>query len=359
MPPNPPLASPPAVSCAPSVRPDDPGGATDAAPAGAPACLCIGTPPAGLLPAGLLPADATQAARTAETARARARVQAALRWLRAHAAEHPDLARLAEAQSLSPAHLQRLFTRWVGVSPKRYVGALTADRARALLTQGAPVLETALAVGLSGPSRLHDLYLGHEGVSPGADSRQGAGLVLRHGLHATPFGPALVLVSAEGLCGLSFVEPGGPLPDGAAALAEARHRWPRATWIADDETTGRVLAQALAAYFGLVPPPGPPLVVSGTRFQVAVWRALLAVPTGTVVSYQDLARAIGCPQAVRAVGTAVGRNPIAVVIPCHRVIRADGGLGGYRYGLARKTALLAWELEAETEADAGADAGAG
>lgn len=269
------------------------------------------------------------------------RIGRAIAWLVAHAEEQPGLDRLAAAMGMSPHHLQRLFTRWAGVSPKRFLGALTLTQARAALEAGASVLDAALEAGLSGPSRLHDLYVAHQGITPGQESSGGEGLEIAHGLHPTPYGPALVLLAPRGLCGLKFIDPDGPLPDADAALAEARTRWPKARLVAAPQRTGallpalfpEVLADPAAA------PPPPPLVVSGTAFQVQVWRALLAIPPGHLATYQQIARAIGHPRAVRAVGNAVGDNPISILIPCHRVIRASGALGGYRWGPLRKRAI--------------------
>ncbi|MDR5653630.1 bifunctional helix-turn-helix domain-containing protein/methylated-DNA--[protein]-cysteine S-methyltransferase [Xinfangfangia sp. LG-4] len=249
---------------------------------------------------------------------------------------------LAARMGMSPAHFQRIFTAWVGVSPKRYQQYLVLDHAKALLAGHATVLETAQETGLSGSGRLHDLFLRWEAMSPGDYARGGAGLVIRWGWCETPFGEALAMATDRGLCGLAFAEEVGR----DAALADMRGRWPQAAFVEDP---GAVAPLVEAAFAGR----GGALHLIGAPFQIKVWEALLRIPSGQVTTYSEIARAIGHPAAVRAVGTAVGRNPISWIIPCHRALRKSGGLGGYHWGLPVKRAMLAWEAaraDAHTQA---------
>ncbi len=252
--------------------------------------------------------------------------------------EQPSLERIADHVGLKPLALQRLFTRWAGLSPKGFVQALTLDHARALLTDSASVLDAAFEVGLSGPGRLHDLFVSHEAMTPGAYKARGEGLVMRYGFHASPFGAALVMTTDRGLAGLAFADPGGE----AAALADMQARWPRATYVEDAEATE---ATARRIFDPATWRPERPLriVMIGTDFELSVWETLLRLPLGTATTYSDIAAHIGRPTAARAVGTAVGRNPISFVVPCHRVLGKDGGLTGYHWGLTRKQAILGWE----------------
>jgi len=255
---------------------------------------------------------------------------------------------LAARMGLSPAHFQRVFTRWVGVSPKRYQQYLTLDLARRLLAERHSTLDTAHAVGLSGSGRLHDLFLRWEAMSPGEAARAGAGLTLRHGVADTPFGPAVGVISDRGLCGLAFAAETGA----EAARADLLARWPAATSVADDVA----VAPAISALFDAGGQARLHLI--GAPFQIKVWEALLAIPSGHVTTYSDIARSIGAPRAVRAVGTAVGRNPVSWLIPCHRALRKSGGLGGYHWGLGVKRAMLAYEaarLDATSAGDAAAE----
>lgn len=238
---------------------------------------------------------------------------------------------LAERLSMSPTHFQKVFSAWVGVSPKRYQQYLALDLARRLLAERHSVLETALASGLSGPSRLHDLFLTWEAMSPGDYAKGGAGLVIRWGWFDSPFGRAVVAGTERGICGMGFAA-----EMGEAALEDLLRRWPEAHFTQDAEA----LRPWVTAAFG---GGAAPLYLIGAPFQIKVWEALLRVPSGHVTTYSDLAGAVGHPRAVRAVGTAVGRNPISWLIPCHRAIRRDGALGGYHWGLPVKRALLAWE----------------
>ncbi|MFE3838299.1 methylated-DNA--[protein]-cysteine S-methyltransferase [Pseudogemmobacter sonorensis] len=242
---------------------------------------------------------------------------------------------LARRMDMSPAHFQRVFSAWVGVSPKRYQQYLTLDLARELLADRHTTLETAEAAGLSGPGRLHDLFLTWEAMSPGEYARAGEGLEIRWGMFNSPFGPAMVMATARGICGIGLTAESGE----AAGFEDLAARWPRARYLRD-ETGLRPLAEAaLAADCSAA----PRLHLIGAPFQIKVWEALLRIPSGHVTTYSEIARAVGRPTAQRAVGTAVGRNPVSFLIPCHRVIRRDGALGGYHWGLRQKRAILAWE----------------
>jgi AraC family transcriptional regulator of adaptative response/methylated-DNA-[protein]-cysteine methyltransferase len=270
-----------------------------------------------------------------------ATVREAIRFLTEHWTDHPDLSELAEHLGLSPAHCQKVFKRWCGLSPKEFLQAITIDHARQLLGGSASVLEAAHEVGLSGGGRLHDLFVDHEAMTPGEFKSGAAGLTLTYDFHPTPFGDALAIMSGRGLAGLAFVnEDAGQ--DRADALADMARRWPGAVMKAE--------AGAGRAVVGEVFDParwadGQPVrvVLIGTDFEVRVWETLLKIPMGQAVSYADIARHLGKPTASRAVGSAVGRNPISFVVPCHRVMRSDGNLGGYHWGLTRKRALIGWE----------------
>jgi AraC family transcriptional regulator, regulatory protein of adaptative response / methylated-DNA-[protein]-cysteine methyltransferase len=248
---------------------------------------------------------------------------------------------LAAEVGLSPAHFQRLFSAWVGVSPKRYQQYLALDHARALLAHSFTTLETSQEVGLSGTSRLHDLFLRWEAMSPGDFAKAGAGLTIRWGWFDSPFGPALVMATERGICGLAFAAETGK----AAAMADMRARWPKAAFVEDPAAMAPDVAAAFAGKGAAR------LHMIGAPFQIKVWEALISIPTGHVTTYSEIAGAVGHPKAVRAVGTAVGRNPVSWLIPCHRALRKSGGLGGYHWGLPVKRALLAWEA---ARAEAGA-----
>ena len=250
------------------------------------------------------------------------------------AAERPlSLETLAHAMQISPAHFQRVFSAWVGVSPKRYQQYLALGHAKRLLADRFSTLETAHAVGLSGSGRLHDLFVTWEAMAPGDYARGGAGLTIRHGWCDSPFGPMLAMATDRGICGLGFAGDSGR----AATLADMVARWPRATHLADDAAI-RPLAGAVFGEGG-----DARLHLIGAPFQIKVWEALLRIPTGHVTTYGEIAGAVGHPKAVRAVGTAVGRNPIGWLIPCHRALRKSGELGGYHWGLPVKRAMLAYE----------------
>lgn len=240
---------------------------------------------------------------------------------------------LARRMDMSPAHFQRVFSQWVGISPKRYQQYLTLDHARRLLAERFTVLETSLATGLSGTGRLHDLFMRWEAMSPGDYARAGAGLTIRHGWFDSPFGPMVVMGTDRGICGMGF----GAEMGAEAAVDDLMRRWPKADFVAD---TAPLRPWVDAAFGG---GGETALHLIGAPFQIKVWEALMRVPSGHVTTYSEIAGAVGHPAAVRAVGTAVGRNPISFLIPCHRALRRDGGLGGYHWGLPVKRAILAWE----------------
>jgi AraC family transcriptional regulator of adaptative response/methylated-DNA-[protein]-cysteine methyltransferase len=263
-------------------------------------------------------------------------------------AEAPlSLEALAARMGMSPAHFQRVFTAWVGVSPKRYQQYLALDYARSLLRERLTTLETAGAVGLSGAGRLHDLFVTWEAMSPGTYASGGDGLTIRWAWVDSPYGPALVMATERGICGLGLAGEMGA----EATMADLTRRWPRARFVED----AAAVAPLGAAAFGTGG--AVHLALVGAPFQIKVWEALLAVPSGHVTTYSEIARHIGHPRAVRAVGTAVGRNPISCLIPCHRALRKSGDLGGYHWGLPVKRALLAREAaHAEAEPPARPDA---
>jgi len=255
--------------------------------------------------------------------------------------EQPPLERLAQHLGLSPAHCQKLFKRWCGLSPKEFVQAITVDHARNLLGGSASVLEAAYEVGLSGAGRLHDLFVSHEAMTPGDYKRRGQGLEMAYGFHASPFGEALLMTTERGIAGLAFVnEDAGQTR--AEALADMTQRWPKASYAERPEVTARHANLIFNAGKWAREQPVR-LVMIGTDFDVRVWETLLKIPMGRAVSYTDIARHIGQPSASRAVVSSVGRNPISFVVPCHRVLRGDGSLGGYHWGLTRKRALIGWE----------------
>ena len=261
-----------------------------------------------------------------------------LDWLRGHWREQPSLELLAERNGLSAAHLQRLFMRWAGLSPKAFVQALTIDHARKLLRDSASVLETSYEVGLSGPGRLHDLFVTHEAMTPGSYKAKGRGLTIRYGFHDCPFGRALLMMTDQGICGLAFADQGGE----PSAFADMRSRWPEASFIEDTAVTGPSVTRIFDPVRWRAEQPLR-IVFIGTDFETQVWQTLLKLPLGTATSYSDIAAHLGKAGASRAVGSAVGRNPISFVVPCHRVLAKSGSLGGYHWGLTRKQAILGWE----------------
>lgn len=243
------------------------------------------------------------------------------------------LGTLAADLGMSPAHFQKVFSAWVGVSPKRYQQYLSLDLARSLLARRLPLDAVADHAGLSGASRLHDLFLRWEAMSPGDYARAGAGLTIRWGWFESPFGPVLAMGTDRGLCGMAFAADLGA----EVVMADLAGRWPAAHLVEDRAAIEPWVSAALGQRGNTA------LHLIGAPFQIKVWEALLQIPSGQVTTYSDIAGAIGRPRAVRAVGTAVGRNPVAWLIPCHRALRKSGGLGGYHWGLPVKRAMLAWE----------------
>ena len=253
--------------------------------------------------------------------------------------DQPGLDAIADHVGLSPAHFQRLFKRWAGISPKAFLQAITLDHARRLLRDSATILDTAFDVGLSGPGRLHDLFVDHEAMTPGEYKARGAGLEIGYGFHASPFGRALVMATDRGICGLAFSDEEASDED---ALADMTRRWPEAKFVSAPKRTAGF---AKRVFKPTQWQEDDPLKVTfiGTDFEIRVWETLLRIPMGHAVSYGDIAAHIGKPSASRAVGSAVGRNPISFVVPCHRVLRKGGGLGGYHWGVTRKQAIIGWE----------------
>lgn len=252
--------------------------------------------------------------------------------------DQPSLDELAGPVGMNAEQLQRVFTRWAGLTPKAFLQALTLDHARAMLKDSASILETSLEVGLSGPGRLHDLFVVHEGMSPGAYKTKGQGLNIYYGFHPSPFGLALAMVTDYGLCGLAFADQG----EQAAALADMKKRWYNAHYTEDSAKTAPYAARIFAPDKWK---DGQPLRITfiGSDFEIRVWESLLKIPVGRAVTYGDIALSIEKPKAARAVGAAVGRNPISFVVPCHRVIGKSGNITGYHWGLTRKRAILGWE----------------
>lgn len=265
------------------------------------------------------------------------RIAAAISYLQDHADEQPRLATIAASVGLSPYHLQRLFTRWAGVSPKRYLEYLSVDRAKPLLRAAAGVLETSLSVGLSGPGRLHDQFVSLEAVTPGQYGDQGAGLTIGYGWCDSPFGRMLIGQTPRGVCWLSFHD----LAEDPSGLEQLRAQWPQAELVRDT----RAIRDTGRRIFATGSEVGTPLniLVTGTNFQLQVWRALLALAPGQTLSYGQLAERIGKPRAARALGSALAANAVSYLIPCHRVITGQGQSGNYRWGPLRKRTMLIWE----------------
>jgi AraC family transcriptional regulator of adaptative response/methylated-DNA-[protein]-cysteine methyltransferase len=273
-----------------------------------------------------------------------ARIEKALAYIADRVEDQPELDDVAATIGLSPFHFQRLFTRWVGVSPKKFLQYLTLERAKESLIASASVLDAAHDSGLSGPSRLHDLFMAHEAVTPGEFKQRGLGLAISYGWAESPFGDCLILTTPRGICGLAFAAEGGR----AAALADMRSRWPAAGFVADEKQIARLGRAIFAPRHGDSDP--LKLVLYGSPFQIKVWEALLRIPQGALVSYDGLAAAIGAVGAARAVGSAVGDNPISFLIPCHRVIRKSGVISHYHWGRPRKLAMIGWEAAQREQA---------
>jgi len=265
-------------------------------------------------------------------------VRRAIAHIRENWREQPAIETIAEAAGVTPTELHHLFRRWAGLSPKAFLQALTLDRARALLRQSASVLDVAFEVGLSGPGRLHDLFVTHEAMSPGEWKSGGEGLTLHYGFHSSPFGAALVMATRRGLAGLAFADAG----EERSAFADMQRRWPKASYVEDAAGTALLARRIFDPKLWRAEVPLQ-LVLIGTDFEVRVWEALLKVPMGRLTTYSDLAAKVCSAKAARAVGAAVGKNPIAFVVPCHRVVGRSGSLTGYHWGLTRKRAMLGWE----------------
>jgi AraC family transcriptional regulator of adaptative response/methylated-DNA-[protein]-cysteine methyltransferase len=265
-------------------------------------------------------------------------VRKAIEYITDNWRDQPSLDEIAAAVGLKPLSLQRLFTRWAGLSPKAFVQALTLDHARALLADSASVLDATYEVGLSGPGRLHDLFVTHEAMTPGDYKSKGAGIVIRWAFHDSPFGRALVMATDRGLAGMAFSDSG----EEAAALADMKRRWPNADFVEDAAATAPYARRVFdrAAWRAENP---LRIVMIGSDFEIRVWETLLKLPLGSATTYSDIASHIGNPRASRAVGTAVGKNPLSFVVPCHRVLGKGGSLCGYHWGLTRKRAILGWE----------------
>ena len=267
------------------------------------------------------------------------KIAQAIRYLETHRLDQPSLAELAQDLHMSEYHLQRLFSRWVGISPKRFIQYLTKEHAKYLLDRSEDVLKTAHDVGLSGPGRLHDMFVTCEAMTPGEYKTRGTGLRIGYGIHPSPFGDCLVGITQRGICSLAFLQNG----DREAALSNLISSWPAAEIEEDQAGTSGVVAEMLTIFEDR---PSSPvrIYLDGTNFQIKVWEALMQIPAGAVAAYQQVAIQIGMPGASRAVGNAIAHNPIPVLIPCHRVIRQSGDFGKYRYGTIRKKALLGWEM---------------
>jgi AraC family transcriptional regulator of adaptative response/methylated-DNA-[protein]-cysteine methyltransferase len=265
-------------------------------------------------------------------------VRRAIAHIRANLRAQPEIEEIAEAAGVTPAELHHLFRRWAGLTPKAFLQALTLDSARSLLRSSASVLDASYEVGLSGPGRLHDLFVTHEAMSPGEWKAGGEGITIVYGFHPSPFGTALVMTTERGLAGLAFADP----DQEQAALVDMRSRWPKARYVQD---AARTAPMAQRIFDPTLWRPDRPLrvVLIGTDFEVRVWETLLRIPMGRAITYSDIAGSIGAPKAARAVGAAVGKNPISFVVPCHRVLGRSGALTGYHWGLTRKRAMLGWE----------------
>ena len=280
------------------------------------------------------------------------RVRRAIEFLSKRWRRHPSQEEIAAHVGLSPSHFQYLFRRWAGITPKDFLAALTLDTARSLLKDSASVLDASYEVGLSGPGRLHDLFVTHEAMSPGEWKADGAGLTMRYGFHASPFGEAIAVITDRGLAGLGWVDEkagagraqdtGKPAGGREGALADMARRWRNARFAQDQAATEPFVRRIFdPAHWRSEEKLN--VVLIGADFEVRVWRTLLRIPMGKLTTYGEVARDIGAPKAARAVGAAVGRNPISFVVPCHRVVGKSGALTGYHWGVTRKQAILGWE----------------
>ena len=265
-------------------------------------------------------------------------VRRAIAYLSEHWRAQPEIDAIAAAAGVSATELHHLFRRWAGITPKAFLQAITLDHARRLLRDSASVLDASFEVGLSGPGRLHDLFVTHEAMSPGEWKTGGAGLTISYGFHPSPFGCALVMATERGLAGLAFADPG----EQHAALADMRSRWPRANYVEDTTRTAPLARRIFDSKLWRSDRPLR-VVLIGTDFEVRVWETLLRIPMGRATTYSDIAMKVRAPKAARAVGAAVGKNPISFVVPCHRVLGKSGDITGYHWGLTRKRAMLGWE----------------
>src|ERR1700719_551539 len=265
-------------------------------------------------------------------------VRRAIAFISEHWRTQPTIEAMADAASVTPDELYHMFRRWAGLTPKAFMQALTLDHAKGLLRDSASVLDAALDSGLSGPGRLHDLFVTHEAMSPGEWKNGGAGMTLRYGFHSSPFGTAIVIASGRGLAGLAFADPG----EEQSALADMQRRWLRATYVEDRAGTA-ALAQRIFQPKLWRADQSPRVGLVGAHFEVRGWETLLKIPMGRAVSYSDIASRIKRPKASRAVGAAVGKNPVSFVVPCHRALGKGGALTGYHWGITRKQAMLGWE----------------
>lgn len=278
------------------------------------------------------------------------RIERAIAFIARHSPGQPSLAAVATHVGLSEFHFQRLFTRWAGISPKRFSQFLTLEHAKSLLRNSANLLEATYAAGLSSPGRLHDLFVTVQAITPGEYRNAGVGLTIRYGVHLSPFGRVLIATTTRGICAMHFVRPDSG-NDVDALVRALRAEWQAAAFVSDAQNSQ---GYAERIFFALRSDAGReklPLLLKGTNFQVNVWKALLRVPAGSAVTYEQLAQMAGTPNAVRAVGTAVGRNPVSFLVPCHRVIRKTGDFGNYGGGVERKQAILVWESARSSAAD--------
>jgi AraC family transcriptional regulator of adaptative response/methylated-DNA-[protein]-cysteine methyltransferase len=265
-------------------------------------------------------------------------VQRAIAYITEHWRGQPEIEEIAAAVSVTETELHHLFRRWAGLTPKAFLQALTLDHARKLLRDSASVLDASYEVGLSGPGRLHDLFVTHEAMSPGEWKTGGEGLTIRYGFHYSPFGTALIMATDRGLAGLAFGDAG----EEQKSMADMTSRWPKANYVEDKEGTGTIAQRIFDPKQWRAERPLRVILI-GTDFQVRIWETLLTIPMGRAVTYSDIASKIMKPNASRAVGAAVGRNPISFVVPCHRVVGKTGELTGYHWGITRKRAMLGWE----------------
>jgi AraC family transcriptional regulator of adaptative response/methylated-DNA-[protein]-cysteine methyltransferase len=266
------------------------------------------------------------------------RIEQAIRFLQASYRRQPELGEVARSVHLSEFHFQRLFTRWVGISPKRFLQYLTVEHAKGVLKESRSLLDATFESGLSSPGRLHDLFVTVEAMTPGEFKKNGEGLTIEYGIHPTPFGECLLGTTERGICALFFVQRN----DRKEVVRELHVRWPGAHFVEAPRAT-RPYIEKIFGTDSSARRAQLPIVLRGTNFQIRVWEALLRIPAGRVLSYEDIARQIGQPKASRAVGNAVAKNPISYIVPCHRVIRSIGITGNYRWGPARKKAILGWE----------------